>query len=260
MKEIIGLVPAAGVANRISPLPCSKEVFPLGWGQSAAADQFRPMVAGSFLLNKMLNAGVRKAFCIIRKGKWDIPQYFGNGSIIEMNLGYLIMGNPYGVPFTLDQAFPFVADTMVAFGFPDILFQEEHSYRQLLEGQASSGADLVLGLFPVGQERPKADRVYRERDGHIREVLTASTKQELIHTWGIGVWTPSFSQFMHELINKVRGEASSRSEWTMSEVINEGIQSGLKVQGIQVSQKPFLDIGTPEGLAQALLQYGPNSQ
>lgn len=252
-------MPAAGLANRISPLPCSKEIFPLGWGQPVTGDEFRPTVAGSFLLKKMLNAGVRKAFFIIRKGKWDIPQYFGNGSIIEMDLGYLIMGDPYGVPFTLDQAFPFVGDTIVAFGFPDILYPEEHSYRQLLECQASSGADLVLGLFPVGQ-RQKADRVFSERDGHIREVLTASTKLELMHTWGIAVWTPSFSQFMHELINKVRGKASSRSEWSMSEVINEGIQSGLKVQGTHVSPRPFLDIGTPEGLAQALLQYGAGSQ
>lgn len=172
-----------------------------------------------------------------------------------MDLGYLIMGDPYGVPFTLDQAFPFVVDTMVAFGFPDILYPEEESYLQLLECQANSGADLVLGLFPVGH-RQKADRVYRESDGQIREICAASHKRELLDTWGIAVWTSYFSQFMHELINKVRGEAGRRPEWSMNEVINEGIHGGLKVQGIKVSPMPFLDIGTPEGLEKVMLQYG----
>lgn len=252
-------MPAAGLANRISPLPCSKEVFPLGWGRPATGEEFRPTAAGSFLLRKLFNAGVKKAFFIIRKGKWDIPQYFGNGSNMGMDLGYLIMGDPFGVPFTLDQAFPFVVDKMVAFGFPDILYPEEQTYLQLLECQASSGADLVLGLFPVGQHL-KADRVYRESNGDIRAVLPASQKLECKYTWGIAVWTPSFSRFMHQLINRVRGEAGRRSEWSINEVINEGIQSGLKVQGIHVSQRPFLDIGTPEGLAQALLQYESDSQ
>lgn len=257
--EVIGLVPAAGLANRISPIPCSKEIFPLGWGQSTTLDEFRPTVAGSVLLKKLLNAGVKKAFFIIRKGKWDIPQYFGNGSMIGMDLAYLIMGEPYGVPFTLNQAFPFIGNKMVAFGFPDILYPEEHPYLQLLECQASSGADLLLGLFPVGN-RLIADRVNRESNGEIRGISTASTQLDLGHTWGIAVWTPFFSQFLHELIDKVRGGAPSRQEWSMSEVINEAIQSGLKVQGIHVSSKPFLDIGTPEGLAQALRQYGADTQ
>lgn len=256
--DVIGLIPAAGLATRISPLPCSKEVFPIGFSKADAGECLGPAVAGSYLLKKFLQAGVRKAFFIIRKGKWDIPQYFGNGSMMHMDLGYLIMGDPYGVPFTLDQAFPFVVDNMVAFGFPDILYPEEQSYRQLLECQAGSGADLVLGLFPVGK-RQKADRVVSESDGHIREVVVASTRSELMYTWGIAVWTPDFSQFMHELIDKVRGEAAGQAEWSMNEVINAGIQRGLKVQGMNVSPMPFLDIGTPEGLAEAMLHHGEDS-
>jgi hypothetical protein len=29
--------------------------------------------------------GVRKAFLILRAGKWDIPQYYGNGAMVEMD-------------------------------------------------------------------------------------------------------------------------------------------------------------------------------
>ncbi|MDR4495754.1 MAG: hypothetical protein R3B74_15335 [Nitrospirales bacterium] len=257
MMGVVGLVPAAGLATRISPLPCSKEVFPIGVSKATTGERLGPTVVGSYLLRKFFKAGVRKAFFIIRKGKWDIPQYFGNGSWMQMDLGYLIMGDPYGVPFTLDQAFPFVKDQKVIFGFPDILFSEEQAYISLLECQVSSEADLVLGLFPVGP-RQKADRVYSDVDGKILDVLPDSTRLDLSYTWGIAVWMPQFTEFIHEFVEKFRKETDQRSEVSMSQVIHEGINCGLNVQGLMVSHIPFLDIGTSEGLAEALSQYGAN--
>ena len=41
------------------------------------------------------------------------------------------------------------------------------------------------------------------------------------------------------------------SELSISEVIQAGLEYGLNVQGLTISPDPFLDIGTPEGLAQA---------
>jgi glucose-1-phosphate thymidylyltransferase len=43
-------------------------------------------------------AGIDKAYFILRSGKWDIPAYFGDGEMLSMNLGYLIMNLPFGVP------------------------------------------------------------------------------------------------------------------------------------------------------------------
>jgi glucose-1-phosphate thymidylyltransferase len=34
LREIIGLIPAGGVAERLSPLPCSKEIYPIGFKDS----------------------------------------------------------------------------------------------------------------------------------------------------------------------------------------------------------------------------------
>lgn len=259
MIDVIGLVPAAGLATRLSPLPCSKEMLPIGLSKATTGEVPVPTVAASYLLKKFLKAGVRKAFFIIRKGKWDIPQYFGDGSLVQMNLGYLIMGDPYGVPFTLDQAFPFVEDKIVIFGFPDILFFEELAYLALLERQNNRAADLVLGLFPVGRH-PKADRVDREENGKILNVLSNSTRLDLPYTWGIAVWTPVFTKFIHEFTDKFRKEPDERSEVSISQVVQEGIRCGLNIQGCIVSQVPFLDIGTPEGLAQAMSQYGSNPE
>ena len=65
---------------------------------------------------------INKVYFIIRKGKWDIPEYYGSGENHTMDIGYLMMNQPYGVPFTLNQAYPFVKDSLIAFGFPDIIF------------------------------------------------------------------------------------------------------------------------------------------
>jgi len=120
--EIIGLIPAAGEAKRLGPLPCSKELFPIGFGRAGQGQGERPRVVSQHLLESMKIAGVSKAYIVLRNGKWDIPAYFGDGSGIGMHLSYLLMRLPFGVPYTLDQAYPFLRDARVAMGFPDILF------------------------------------------------------------------------------------------------------------------------------------------
>ena len=88
----------------------------------------RPKVVSHYLLEKMRLAGIQEVYIVLRPGKWDIPAYFGDGSALGMHLAYLILGVPFGVPFTLDQAYPFVRNATVAFGFPDMLFDPEDGF------------------------------------------------------------------------------------------------------------------------------------
>ncbi len=46
-REIIGLIPAAGQATRLAPLPCSKELYPIGLERGGA----RPKVVCEYLLD-----------------------------------------------------------------------------------------------------------------------------------------------------------------------------------------------------------------
>ena len=124
-QERIGLMPAGGKAARIAPLPCSKELYPIGFRPVDQGHSLRPKVACHYLLEKMRLADVTKAYIILREGKWDIPAYLGDGKMLDMHLAYLMMYLPFGVPYTLDQAYPFVQDAMVTFGFPDIIFQPD---------------------------------------------------------------------------------------------------------------------------------------
>ena len=51
----------------------------------------------------------------------------------------------------------------MALGFPDILFEPDDAFRQLLAYQAAKETDVVLGLFPCDQPQ-KADMVILAED------------------------------------------------------------------------------------------------
>ena len=72
----VGLIPAAGKARRISPLPCSKEIFPVGFGEIRQKGQRHPKVAAHYLLEKMHLAGAEKAYFVLSNGQMGHPGLF----------------------------------------------------------------------------------------------------------------------------------------------------------------------------------------
>ena len=67
-QEPVDLLPAAGEATRIDPLPCSKELYPIGFRSVADGQSTRPKVAAHYLLEKMRLAGIAKIYVILRPG------------------------------------------------------------------------------------------------------------------------------------------------------------------------------------------------
>ena len=249
-QEVIGLVPAAGQGQRISPLPCSKECYPVGFRRMDEKGTVSPKVVSHYLLEKMRLGGISKAFVVLRDGKWDIPKYFGDGGMLDMSLAYLMMGLPYGAPYTADQAYPFLKNSLVAFGFPDILFGPDDAYCQLLERQVSTKADVVLGLFPA--DRPDTmDMVDLDQDGRVRSLVIKPPRTTLRYAWILAVWTPVFTQYQHEFLQKhLRAVDSSREaqqeELSVGQVIQAAIHDGVRVQAVVFPDHEYLDIGTPE--------------
>jgi len=258
-SEVIGLIPAAGQATRIAPLPCSKELYPIGFHRVPGADGLRPKVAAHYLLEKMSSAGIRKAYFILRQGKWDIPGYFGSGDVIDMNLAYMITQATLGTPYTLDQAHRFVEHTKVAFGFPDIIFDEDNAFSNLLERQASTAADIVLGLFPV--ENPLSmDMVEVDRHGDVRSIIIKPDVTNLQYGWIIATWTPIFTQFLHEHLLKLQPYKEQgvptnpveKSELSMGHIFQAALRKGLRIQSVLFPESSYLDIGTPDNLIKAV--------
>lgn len=260
--DVIGLVPAGGVSSRIAPLPVSKELFPIGFCNLPGRDGLRPKVVCHYLLEAMTAAHIQRACVILRQGKWDIPQYLGDGAELGLHLAYLMLDAPFGAPFTIDQAYPWLGEGRVAFGFPDMIFRPRDAYRRLLEHQERTGADVVLGAFPA--DRPEAvDMVDFDTLGALRRIEIKPTTTTLEYTWGIAVWTSRFSAFLHERVQELlrdAGDAAERRrlaarEWYVGEFIVEAAEAGLRVEVAVVSDEPFVDIGTPASLAAAIRRF-----
>ena len=246
LQQVIGVVPMAGRAARLDGLPCSKEIYPIGSRATDDAGQHQSVVC-EHLLRKMRTAGVSSIYVILREGKWDIPAYLGDGSKAGLQLAYLMMGLPYGTPYSVDQAFPFVRQATVALGFPDMLFGPEDIFTTLLEHQQASGADVVLGLFPA--DRPeKVDMVELDDDGNVRQIVIKPRHTDLRDTWGVAVWAPTFTDFMHEFLTLHQKTAAVKTELFVGDVVQAAIKNGLRVHGVKVSEQPFLDIGTWDDL------------
>ena len=256
-REIVGLFPAGGKATRIAPLPCSKELFPIGFQSTADGKSVRPKPVGQYLLEHYRRAGARRVHIVIRKGKWDIPEYFGDGSSMGLSLSYHIMNLPHGAPYTIDQAYDSVREATIVFGFPDILIEPEDAFPRLVAHLEETRADLALGLFPTDQPW-LCDPIIFDDDGRIREILVKPPHSDLRFTWTIAAWTPSFTQFLHEqliVLEQEAAESSSRREVYMGHIINAALQAGLRVEGLHLPGARYLDIGIPENLVQALRMH-----
>lgn len=255
-KEIVGLIPAAGTAERISPLPCSKELLPVGFHQTETNGDIRPKVVSHYLLESMHLAGISKAYMILRRGKWDIPAYFGDGKIVNLSIAYLMMDLPFGVPYTLDQAYPFIKDDTILFGFPDIIFQPRDAFIKLLAKLEKTNADIVLGLF-ASTHPHNEDMVDFKNDGTIRGIEIRPESTNLQYTWIISVWTPSFTRFMHNYIKELKSSllnpkkddsGKKPQELFLGNIFHAAIRHHMPVEMVLFNKNSYIDIGTPDNL------------
>jgi len=245
-RAVVGLVPSAGQAQRLGGLPFSKELFPVDVSDDPDVHVPKPVI--EFLLENMRASGIDRAYIVIRDGKWDIPGHLGDGSRFDMSLGYLMMGRPFGVPYSLDQAYAHVSDCTVALGFPDIVLRMPDGFRACLARQEQTGADVVLAGFPA--DHPSGvDMLDIAANGRVNELVVKPATSSLSHTWGLAVWSPKFTSFMHEFLMAEELPAVSRRELHVADVFNEAIAAGLNVRVEIVSDRPYVDIGTPGGLA-----------
>lgn len=241
-KEVVGLIPAAGEATRFGKLPCSKELLPIGIQEDKTISGHNPKVLMSCLLEKMRRSSIKNSYVIIKKGKWDIPDYFGDGSEYGINIGYLIQKSPYGVPFTLDQAFPFIKDCKVALGFPDTIYRCQNIYDLLLNRLTKGDAHIVLGIFPADKTE-NADRVEIDTNGFIRRVICKPNNSNLQFVWAAALWQPEFTHYMHQYLSSL-DTSELKAEIQIGHIVQFSIEEGFIVAGVQVSKYPPIDIGS----------------
>lgn len=244
--EVVGLIPAAGVAKRISPLPSSKELFPIGFHEIATDGQnlVRPKVVSNYLLENMFSAGASKVWMVLGKGKWDIMNYYGDGSAFGGHISYLVMEHPWGMPYTLNQAAPWLGDETVLLGMPDTIFKPANAFQVMLEKHRASSADVTLGIFPTDQPQ-RLCPVVLDKDDNVVEMNDKPVESDVMNTWGCACWSSRFTRFMHEFLNANRKPAT---EVVLASVFQAAMEDGLSFNGTFFEQGQYIDIGTPDDL------------
>jgi glucose-1-phosphate thymidylyltransferase len=259
-RELVGLVPAAGRAQRIAPLPCSKEIYPIGFRRSEQSGHFHTEVVSHQLFDKFRRARATRAVVILREGKWDIPSYFGEGDLVGVSLAYVVAADSIGPADTLDRAYSFVKNDTVLFGFPDILFGPDDAFERLVNRLDESRADVVLGLFPELESQP-TDMVDVDDTGRIRSIVLGPQGTPLRYTWGCAVWRPAFTEFMRGFLRTERAKAVSNGpsqssdrqpDLTVGVVLKRAVEKGIEAHGVILAEEGYLDIGTPANLIEAM--------
>lgn len=261
--ELIGVVPLAGMANRISPLPLSKELFPIGFRADGPGGEPRAKPVCLYLLEQMRRGGVRRAFLVLRPGKWDIPAYLQDGALIGIDLAYLVMPYGYGVPYTIDRATAFVEGARVAFGYPDIIIEQDDVIATINAVQAESGADIVLAAFP-SDDPDNWGMIDFDEHLRVHHLAEKPGRTQMTHTWGAAVWGPAFTRFMHDRLARMRPEIEARTaagavpEVQIADIMRAAIDHGLSIRAHLFPHGSLRDIGRPATLVKAVRDYaGP---
>jgi len=248
-RRTIGLIPAAGRATRLGKIAGSKEVMPAGRKQRPVAE---------YLIDQMRSAGADLIYFILRDGKWDIPAHFGDGHNHQIPIGYLMMNAPWGPPFTLNQAMPYVTDANVLIGFPDILLSPSDAFALALHTLNETGADAVLGTFPARQE-DGCDLVTFDNSQRVTAVIPKENSPQWhapSAAWLFAVWAPSFSAYFSQKVNELaqqaqRMPADPQPEWPVGTILDNAIADGMDLRSVHFEKGQFLDIGEPDRLARA---------
>lgn len=257
-KEVVAVLPAAGRSLRLAPLPCSKELLPVGLKAMAGLREPRLRVVSHYLLECLQKADIRKCYIVIRQGKWDIPAYWEGGGMLGMNLAYVVIGGSSGPPDTIDRAYPFVKDKIVAFGFPDIILHPNDVFVKLLNRLDRSGSDVVLALFPA-HDTKAMDMIDMDAARRVRAIRLKPKSTRLRYAWLCAVWTPVFTEFLHQFLRRVKqGEEAvvvgnrridAEGDIPVGVVLKEAVKAKLKVEGVTFPTGRYLDIGTPQALS-----------
>jgi glucose-1-phosphate thymidylyltransferase len=253
VTSLVGLIPAAGQAKRLVPLPGSKELLPVAFTETIAdgATLVRPKVVSQYVLEAMNLAGVDKAIMVLGKDKLDILRFYGNGGDFGIHLAYLVVDRLVGMPYTLNQAFPWLSGETVLFGMPDTIFTPRDAFAQLLRRHRATRAAVTLGLFPTNQPH-RFGMVVLGAEDRIIQVIDKPEHTDLNLLWGIACWSPQFTAFLNEYLSK---SLPSGREVVLSEVFQAAVDADLLIHGVRFEEGEYLDVGTPEDFRSAVQRF-----
>ncbi len=231
----VAVIPAAGAGTRLPDRELSKELMPYGGpgtGREAVI---------SHLLRCLGQAEIDDMIIVLRDDKTDIADYLAGTEWSGKRFRITTTPGTSGVPETVALALRDAGTRNVAFGFPDILFEPQDAFVELMHQLDNSEADVVLGLFPTDTPE-KMDMVATDSRGHVTEIQIKPSSTALCFTWILATWTPRFSAFLTD--NHDGNHLGNAFQLAMAE--------GFTISSVAFGDGRSLDIGTPDDLARAM--------
>jgi glucose-1-phosphate thymidylyltransferase len=233
---MLGVIPAAGAARRLQPLPFSKELLPVGSQLKDGSE--RPRAVSEFIVERLINGGATRLCFVIAPRKLDIISYYG-GSVDGIPICYAIQPEPTGLCDAIFRGVPFAApEESIAVGLPDTVWFPVDGLAALPTQQ------LAFLLFQV-EEPQFFDAVVSDAHGTVREIQVKSSTASSDWIWGAFRGPTAVFRELHELWC----ERGRRDEY-FGPLVNEYITRGGPVTSVRAGTT-YVDVGTVTGYRRA---------
>jgi glucose-1-phosphate thymidylyltransferase len=233
---MLGVIPAAGAARRLQPLPFSKELLPVGSQLKDGSE--RPRAVSEFIVERLITGGATRLCFVIAPRKLDIMSYYG-GSVDGIPVCYAIQPEPTGLCDAIFRGVPFAApEESIAVGLPDTVWFPVDGLSALPTEQ------LAFLLFQV-EEPQFFDAVVSDAQGVVREIQVKSSAASSDWIWGAFRGPTAVFRELHALWS----ERGRRDEY-FGPLVNEYIARGGPVTSVRAGTT-YVDVGTVTGYRRA---------
>ncbi len=244
----VGLLPAAGRGVRFGASGYAKELFPLLFEVENDARELEPRPICELALRAIHAAGADRCVTVVSPEKMEVLRVLGQGDSVGMAMAYVVQPLPRGLPHAVRCARPWLGEADVVFAMPDTIFLPPEALADVHARRAETGADVVLGVFPV-DEPERLGPVELAADGTVLRVHDKPGDRTHMNSWGVACWSPRFTAFCCAWDEARESEGSERA---LGHAFEAARIEGLTVGAVTFHEGRFLDIGTPQGLRAAL--------
>ena len=208
---MIGIVPAAGKAERMNGIP--KMLLPTPYGSLISVLCGRMERAGQVII------GTRPVIYEALAGACNALVYRCETATMSETV---LAARQY-----------MIAQASVVFGMPDTYFDDANAFVKLAD-KLNDGADVAVGVFQTRPEqRHKLGMVDLTPGDEVLRVVDKPTETSLAWAWGVLAWKPRFWQYI---------EASDPH---VGYALPRAVAAALDVRAVRMDGG-FWDCGTPD--------------
>jgi glucose-1-phosphate thymidylyltransferase len=216
--KVVGVLPAAGRAARLQPLPGSKEMLEVGG---------RPVL--DYAVERMRVAGAGEIRLVTRPDKADVRDHAEELGLVVIEAEPATVGE--SILAAVEALLP---DDVVLLGLPDTVWEPADGFVHVLRA-LSPDADAVLGVFRSA-EPERGDVVTLAAGGAVRGVAVKPAQPTANVVWGFAV----------ARVSALMGLSRHSEPGTLfDELAGRNRVRAVRFEG------EFIDIGTKDALGRA---------